>query len=219
MPGAARLKERVLKLPLSVSFASMFVPVLIASLCGCPVAAAKPASAQAASAHSQSATALLAFAARIGVSCESVEGRLTCVGGKPEVGDYADVELHPGCESDGWFGVIGTQHPVELRDKISPLDTKTTATLQAGQTVCIQAIGRAGGRPFYYFVTAVPAALVPACKTNRACAAPRALAAQRAYQASNPQCRSATTGALRACASGWIWADDVARFTSPSDAL
>ena len=208
-----------MKLPLRISFASKFAPALLAGLCGCSVAAAKPAGAHVDNAPTESATSLLAFAARIGVTCESEQGRLACIGGKPEVGDYADVELHPGCEAGGWFGVIGPKRPVDLRDKISPLDTKTIATLHAAQTVCIRAIGRAGGRPFYYFVTAIPAALVPACKTNRACATPAALTTQRAYQTSNPQCRSVTPEALRACASGWMWADDLARVTSPSDAL
>ena len=218
MPGAGRLKERVLNLPLRVPFAWMFVPALFAGLCGCSVAAAKPVGAHAVNSPTESASALSAFAARIGVTCGSERGRLTCMGGKPEVGDYADVELHPGCETGGLFGVIGAERPVELRDKISPLDTRTIATLHAGQTVCIRAIGRAGERPFYYFVTAVPAELVPACRTNRACATPATLAAQRAYQISYPRCRSATPDALRVCASGWMWADDLTRLAPPSDA-
>lgn len=209
-----------MKLPLPVSFASLFAPALFAGLCGCSVAAGKPVAAHVANARVPSATAaLLAFAGEIGVSCESEQGRLACIGGKPEVGDYADVELHPGCETGGWFGVIGTKRPVDLRDKISPLDTRTTATLQAGQTVCIRAIGRAGGRAFYYFVTAIPAALVPACETKRACDASTALPAQRAYRSSYPQCRSSAADALHACASGWMWADDLTRLMSPSVAL
>jgi len=222
MPGAARLKERVLKLPLRVAFASILTPLLLANVCGCTGASAKPvaaATAAHAAARTPSATATqLAFARQIGVTCDNAQEPLKCIGGRPEVGDYADVDLHPGCEAGGWFGVIGAKAPVELRDRISPLDTSTTATLHAGQTVCIQAIGRAGRRPFYYFVTALPAALVPRCDTNDACTTPAALSAQRAYRLSNPGCRAAAAEALHACASGWMWADDLQRLPSPSDA-
>lgn len=208
MPGAARLKERVLKLPLSVSFASMFVPVLIASLCGCPVAAAKPASAQAASAHSQSATSLLAFAARIGVSCEIAQERLSCIGGKPEVGDYYDVDLHPGCGADGWFARVVARHGADLRDRIAPIDRRTIATLLKDQPLCIEAVGRSGGHASYYYVQQLPSGAGLGCPGDTCTGPGKRLA--RAF--AKPPCAIASGGRPNdACSAGWIRAEAVKR--------
>jgi len=209
----ARLKERVLKLPLHPLFVSFATSVLVAGVCACSTAAAKsvqvPAAAATAGTHPADVAALQAFAKQIGVSCENEGGRLACIGGKPEVGDYSDIDLHPGCEANGWFGVIHAKQPVELRNRITPLDTKTVATLEQGQVACIRAVGQVKGRPFYYFVTAVPSSTAPACADNPGCASFPTVR-WTSKKPSSP-CRADTQHSLRNCASGWIQAEELTR--------
>jgi len=208
MPGAGRLKERVLNLPLRVPFAWMFVPALFAGLCGCSVAAAKPVGAHAVNSPTESAGALSAFAARIGVTCGSERGRLTCMGGKPEVGDYYDVELHPGCGADGWFAHVSAADGAEIRDRIAPIDRRTIATLSMDQPLCIEAVGRSGGHASYYYVHQLPSDAAVWC-TGETCVGTGRRPARR--HAKTP-CAIASGGQPNgACAAGWIRAEAVKR--------
>jgi hypothetical protein len=113
--------------------------------------------------------ALAEFAGKIGVECNVTGQKLTCIGGKPENGDYYDVALHPGCGSSGKFGAV-IADASELRDKIAPLDEKTNAILARGQLVCIEATGGIDTHPSYYYVVQVPRASVAGCKTAGQCA-------------------------------------------------
>jgi hypothetical protein len=215
----ARLKERVLKLPLHPLFVSLAGSILVAGVCACSTAVAK--SAQSTSPAATAIThvapdiaALQAFAKQIGVSCENEGGRLACIGGRPDVGDYSDIDLHPGCEANGWFGLIHAKRPVELRNLVTPLDTKTVAMLEQGQVTCIRAIGQVKGHAFYYFVTAVPSAAAPACAGNSACVSFPIRWTSR--KPSSP-CRADTQHSLRNCASGWIQAEELIRLSPAPD--
>lgn len=196
-----------MKLPLRISFASMFAPALLAGLCGCSVAAAKPAGAHVDNAPTESATSLLAFAARIGVTCESEQGGLACIGGKPEVGDYYEVELHPGCGANAWFASVVASDGADLRDRIAPIDRRTTAKVSKGQPLCIEAVGRSGGHASYYYVQQLPSGAFEC--TGNACGdrgAPPARAQAK------PSCAIASDGRPNsACAAGWIRAEAVKR--------
>ena len=210
-----------MELPLRPLFASIALPALLAGVCACSTAAAAgAASARSGSMPStrtaSSDAALLAFAKQIGVSCERHEGKLACIGGRPEVGDYADVDLHPECGADGWFGVINAKHPVELRNRISPLDTRTLATLTQGQPVCIRAIGQVEGQAFYYFATAVPKAAVSQCTANVACNPPTPPVIRWTSKKPVAACRADNQDSLRECASGWIQADELSRLSIQS---
>ena len=199
--------------------AAICAALLLMVACGCSQGRAIAGNAAASSARRAPPTvgastvpsraALLAFAARIGVTCEIGKDRdeLDCIGGRPEVGDYAQVDLRPGCSDSSSFGIA--KRSLELRDKISPLDTRTIAKLDRGTPVCIQAIGSAGGKPFYYYVTAVQADYVPACVGNHECVAAGVhWVVAKQHSSCRPDRVSDSPGD---CASGWIWADDVAR--------
>ena len=211
----ARLKERVLKLPLHPLFVSFATSVLVAGVCACSTAAARsvqvPAAAATAGTHPADVAALQAFAKQIGVSCENEDGRLACIGGKPEVGDYYDIDMHTGCGGDAWFGSVAAPNGAELRDRIAPIDRFTTARVSRGQLLCIQAIGWSGKHASYYYVTTVPGKVSVGCKTNSGCAG---FGSRPVRSANKPRMSCALTRNGRptgACAAGWIRGEDVTR--------
>jgi len=156
-------------------------PVADAAIAATPVASAAPvATAQATPDHA----AILALAKRIGVVCDDSSGSFACVGGRPEVGDYYDIDMHPGCGQAAVLGQVTSDH-AELRDKIAPLDRETTGVLTKGQEVCIEAVGHVNARIAYYFVSAP------------------------AETATREECRSTRQGVH--CKSGWLRSDDIRR--------
>lgn len=196
--------------------------VLFAGVCACSTAADRPAAATPSSTHaatrpSPDAASLATFAKEIGVTCETRQERTACIGGRPEVGDYADIDLHPDCGKDGWFGVITANPPVELRDRVSPMDTKTIATVARGQAVCIRAIGQVHGKPFYYFVSAIPQRR--ACVADATCNSSAPPAIHWTSPRRTASCRADTQSSLRNCASGWIQADDLSRLAARPQTL
>lgn len=202
-----------MNLTLRAPFASILIPALLAGTCGCSIAAAKPAAA-AIPAHvartpaSTATQALLAFAARIGVSCDTVKERLSCIGGKPEVGDYYDVDLHPGCSADGWFARVVAPHGADLRDRIAPIDRRTIATLSKDQPLCIKAVGRSGGHASYYYVQQLPSDAAIGCTGDICMGAGK----RPARPLAKPPCAIASDGRPNdACAAGWIRAEVVKR--------
>jgi len=210
MPGAARLKERVLKLPLRVAFASILIPLLLAGICSCTGASAKPVAAATpahAAARTPSATAtLLAFARQIGVTCDNGQEPLKCIGGRPEVGDYYDIELHPGCGDDGWFAAVIASQGADLRDRIAPTDRTTLARLYKGELLCVQAIGRSGEHASYYYARQAACVAVAACNgfDNSS-----ATSARPPASCSNP-----SDARPNACAAGWVRAEAVGQIGS-----
>ena len=200
--------------PLCVLIAALF-----AAACACASAAAGTATAAPPSMHAAAQPSevarLKAFAKAIGVSCETTAGRLACIGGKPEVGDYYDVELHPGCGDDGSFGAVIAAGGAELRDRIAPVDRRTTARVATGQLLCIQATGRAGKHASYYYVRQVPPHSVAVCAGNAACDGygDRLVRHSRKSQAS---CAMTPDGQPTVgCVAGWIRGEGVKRIANP----
>lgn len=151
---------------------------------------------------------LLEFARRIAVECDHRDGHLHCIGGKPENGDIYDVELRPDCGPDGFFGGVVEERGAELRNALPPKDTKTLATLSKGQIVCIEAIGRAGHDPSYFYVSTLPVVSIAACSGNRLCET----YGDRKVENFSPPTPCPVPGRASKCAAGWIDADMVEAF-------
>jgi len=117
------------------------------------------------------------------------------------------VELRPDCGADGFFGGVAEDSGAELRDALPPKDEVTFAILPKGQLVCIQAIGRAGQQPEYFFVTTIRASAIPACKGNHLC---EIYGDRRVDMRSKPVPCPVTGEA--SCVAGWINADAVDSF-------
>jgi len=211
MPGARhpRLKERVLKRPLRPLFASILAPLWVAGACACSTAAAGNAPvirvSQTSPTHpSPDSRSLEAFAKQIGVRCDDRGERLDCITGKPEVGDYLDVELHPACT----LLAVVAANKAELRDRAAPLDRRTVAMLDHGQRLCIGAIGRAGDHPEYYYVMAT-AGRPSGCADGRGCR-PARNGQIHWVQPMASDCSPALRAAGKTrCASGWLEAEEV----------
>lgn len=197
-----------MELPLRPLFASIALPALLAGVCACSTAAA----AGAASARSGSAgatpladaAALTSFATRIGVTCDRRGDGLDCITGKPEVGDYLDVELQPACT----LQAVVVANQAELRDRAAPLDRRTIAMFDRGQPVCIGAIGRAGDYAEYYYVMAI-ADRTRDCRGRSGCVA----AGDHEIHWRQPATGDCSPALLAAgqtrCAAGWLEAEDL----------
>lgn len=158
--------------------------------------------------------AVPAFAKRIRVTCTPQGRDLACIGGKPENGDIYDVELRPGCGVDGFFGGVVNDAGAELRDALPPTDRTTRAVLGAGQLVCIQAIGRVGQDPAYFYVSAVRAADVPQCRRNALCAT-YGDRTTRQWNLDSSTCRIASNGRpTDSCPQGWARREDIEDFSN-----
>lgn len=207
-----------MKLPLR-SLSCLLMPALLVGVCACSAAAAGGASnaRMSATESSQPSTggeALLSFAKEIGVSCQREEGRLACIGGRPEVGDYYDVDLHPGCGANAMFGAVIAPKGTDLRDRIAPIDRRTTARFTQGQLLCIEAIGWAGKHASYYYVRQVPASSVGACESNPTC---RGYGDRPVRFTIKPpgSCAVSPEGQpTTSCAAGWIRGDDATRIVA-----
>jgi hypothetical protein len=94
-----------------------------------------------------------AFAAAIGVRCEGAT-EPSCLAGDLEHGDYFEVALDPDCGASDFNARVGA--PTELRDRITPLDTRTVAVARPTDRLCIQATGSIKDHPEYYYVVMQP---------------------------------------------------------------
>ena len=103
-----------------------------------------------------------------GVQCSDARAGKGCTAGDIASGDFYDVELSPGCGAQGFFAGVADAKGSEALDRVPSTGSKAVATARfaQGQLVCVQAIGRAGQNPQYYFVTSVPASSVAACKAG-----------------------------------------------------
>lgn len=152
------------------------------------------------------------FAKRIRVACSGRGVDLDCTAGTPENGDIYDVELMPDCGAYGFFGGVSNRAGAELRNALPPNDDGTLAVLGNGQLVCIQAIGRAGQDPAYFYAAAVPSAEVARCRDNKLCA----LYGDRPVQRWNLDTGACTLAPRNrpaaACPQGWVRRDDIEDF-------
>jgi hypothetical protein len=135
----------------------------------------------------------------VGASCDDPFTGANCTGG-----DY-DVELRPDCGPDGLFAGVSDPKGALLIDKAPPEDTVRRATLAQGQIVCVEAIARAGDSASYYYVVAVSALDVEACKTSPVCKRYGDRKIDWHVPHDEAGCREVSKGRFEGnCAAGWV---------------
>ncbi|WP_313147741.1 hypothetical protein [Stenotrophomonas sp.] len=138
-----------------------------------------------------------------GVQCTDAKAGKGCAAGDVASGDFYDVELTPGCGAQGFFAGVADAKGADALDRVPSTGSKAVATARfaQGQLVCVQAIGRAGQNPQYYFVTSVPASSVAACKAGSAlCSTYGDRPIQHLQRDRSHACQPASAQ----CAQGWV---------------
>lgn len=150
----------------STSHAAPLVTSTASASVSAPAATRAPAS-SGASLNDRLATLLQAS----GVQCADANMAKGCTAGNVDAGDFYDVELSPACDDAGLFAGVAQASGVDALDAVPTTGSSVVARarLAQGQLVCIQAIGRAGQNPLYYYVIAIPADSVAGCKNNSVC--------------------------------------------------
>ncbi|WDL38780.1 hypothetical protein JH288_02720 [Xanthomonas campestris pv. campestris] len=177
-----------------------------------PAATHAPAS-SGASLNDQLATLLQAS----GVQCADANMAKGCTAGNVDAGDFYDVELSPACDDAGLFAGVAQASGVDALDAVPTTGSSVVARarLAQGQLVCIQAIGRAGQNPLYYYVIAIPADSVAGCKNNSVCRTYGDRPIQRSKSATGGSCHAAAPGQyVGDCAQGWVGADALDVFSN-----
>ncbi|MEQ7417492.1 hypothetical protein ABQF04_18220 [Xanthomonas campestris pv. campestris] len=180
-------------------------PVTSTASASAPAATRAPAS-SGASLNDRLATLLQAS----GVQCADANMAKGCTAGNVDAGDFYDVELSPACDDAGLFAGVAQASGVDALDAVPTTGSSVVARarLAQGQLVCIQAIGRAGQNPLYYYVIAIPADSVAGCKNNPACRTYGDRPIQRSKSATGGSCHAAAPGQyVGDCAQGWVGAD------------
>jgi hypothetical protein len=140
-----------------------------------------------------------------------------CTAGNVDAGDFYDVELSPACDDAGLFAGVAQASGVDALDAVPTTGSSVVARarLAQGQLVCIQAIGRAGQNPLYYYVIAIPADSVAGCKNNSVCRTYGDRPIQRSKSATGGSCHAAAPGQyVGDCAQGWVGADALDVFSN-----
>ncbi|MCF5962265.1 hypothetical protein L2196_05785, partial [Xanthomonas perforans] len=106
-----------------------------------------------------------------GATCTDAMTATGCTAGNVDTGDFYDVEFLPDCGDKGFFAGVAQANGADLLDAVPVTGSSATATanLAQGQLVCVQAIGRAGQNPRYYYVAAIPASTVARCENTALC--------------------------------------------------
>ncbi|MCC4617721.1 hypothetical protein LL972_17235 [Xanthomonas campestris pv. asclepiadis] len=152
-----------------------------------------------------------------GVQCIDANMAKGCIAGNVDAGDFYDVELSPACGDAGFFAGVTQANGVDVLDAVPTTGSNAIARarLAQGQLVCIQAIGRAGQNPLYYYVIAIPADSVAGCKNNPACGTYGDRPIQRSKSATGESCHAAAPGQyVGDCAQGWVGADALDVFSN-----
>ncbi|WDI93293.1 hypothetical protein [Xanthomonas campestris] len=187
-------------------------PVTSTALASAPAATHAPAS-SGASLNDRLATLLQAS----GVQCADANMAKGCTAGNVDAGDFYDVELSPACDDAGLFAGVAQASGVDALDAVPTTGSSVIARarLAQGQLVCIQAIGRAGQNPLYYYVIAIPADSVAGCKNNSVCRTYGDRPIQRSKSATGGSCHAAAPGQyVGDCAQGWVGADALDVFSN-----
>ncbi|CAP49820.1 hypothetical protein VDP97_11370 [Xanthomonas campestris pv. campestris] len=187
-------------------------PVTSTASASAPAATRAPAS-SGASLNDRLATLLQAS----GVQCADANMAKGCTAGNVDAGDFYDVELSPACDDAGLFAGVAQASGVDVLDAVPTTGSSVVARarLAQGQLVCIQAIGRAGQNPLYYYVIAIPADSVAGCKNNPACRTYGDRPIQRSKSATGGSCHAAAPGQyVGDCAQGWVGADALDVFSN-----
>lgn len=201
------------------------VPGLLLALAACaagessspatssPTIATAPATASTAAPVSASASADSGLAALIqasGVKCSDASKGAGCTAGDVDSGDFYDVELSPACGEQGFFAGVAEDKGVDTLDAVPSTGSRvsTTARLSKGQLVCVQAIGRAGQNPLFYYLVAIPAATVGKCKGSALCETYGDRPISGMKEMGSEACHVAGPGHYAGnCAQGWVSAD------------
>ncbi|MFW3173818.1 hypothetical protein EX530_03800 [Xanthomonas phaseoli] len=178
-----------------------------------PVASAKNNTA----AVSQVNDRLGALIQATGVSCTDAKAANGCTAGNVDRGDFYDVEFSPECGNEGFFAGVAQANGVDLLNVVPTTGSSATATanLAQGQLVCVQAIGRAGQNPRYYYVTAIPADTIAKCKNNALCKTYGDRPIKQIKPERGEGCHAAAPGqSVGTCAQGWVSADALDVFSN-----
>ena len=187
-------------------------PVTSTASASAPAATRAPAS-SGASLNDRLATLLQAS----GVQCADANMANGCTAGNVDAGDFYDVELSPACDDAGLFAGVAQASGVDALDAVPTTGSSVVARarLAQGQLVCIQAIGRAGQNPLYYYVIAIPADSVAGCINNSVCRTYGDRPIQRSKSATGGSCHAAAPGQyVGDCAQGWVGADALDVFSN-----
>ncbi|MEA9859465.1 hypothetical protein ABFU27_00955 [Xanthomonas campestris pv. raphani] len=187
-------------------------PVTSTASASAPAATRAPAS-SGASLNDRLATLLQAT----GVQCADANMAKGCTAGNVDAGDFYDVELSPACDDAGLFAGVAQASGVDALDAVPTTGSSVVARarLAQGQLVCIQAIGRAGQNPLYYYVIAIPADSVAGCINNSVCRTYGDRPIQRSKSATGGSCHAAAPGQyVGDCAQGWVGADALDVFSN-----
>ncbi|WDJ01516.1 hypothetical protein JH314_19705 [Xanthomonas campestris] len=187
-------------------------PVTSTASASAPAATRAPAS-SGASLNDRLATLLQAS----GVQCADANMAKGCTAGNVDAGDFYDVELSPACDDAGLFAGVAQASGVDALDAVPTTGSSVVARarLAQGQLVCIQAIGRAGQNPLYYYVIAIPADSVAGCKNNPVCRTYGDRPIQRSKSVTGGSCHAAAPGQyVGDCAQGWVGADALDVFSN-----
>lgn len=152
-----------------------------------------------------------------GVKCTDTKTARGCTAGNVDSGDFYDVELSPDCGDGGFFAGVAQAKGVDALNTVPTTGSSATANanLAQGQLVCVQAIGRAGQNPLYYYVVAIPADSVAKCKNNALCKTYGDRPIKRIKPASGDACHVAAPGQyVGSCAQGWVSADALDVFSN-----
>jgi hypothetical protein len=206
------------------AFRNAVAPCLLLALSACTAGeSAAPAAAPVAPAKT-TAPAPLAVNDRLGaliqatgVTCTDAKAAKGCTAGNVASGDFYDVELSPDCGDEGFFAGVTQGKGIDLLDVVPATGSSatTTAHLAQGQLVCVQAIGRAGQNPLYYYVAAIPADTIARCKNNALCKTYGDRPIKQMKPASSESCHAVVPGHyVGNCAQGWVSADALDVFSN-----
>ncbi|WP_372362072.1 hypothetical protein ACCQ10_02295 [Xanthomonas sp. NCPPB 1325] len=206
------------------AFRSAVLPGLLLALSACVAGeSAPPAATPVAPAKSNTPSAsqvndrLGALIQATHVTCADTKAAKGCIAGNVDKGDFYDVEFSPDCGDEGFFAGIAQANGVDLLDVVPATGSSasTTARLAQGQLVCVQAIGRAGQNPRYYYVAAIPADTIAKCKNNPLCNTYSDRPIKQIKPARGESCRAAAPGQyVGNCAQGWVSADALDVFSN-----
>ncbi|MCC4585838.1 hypothetical protein LL962_01685 [Xanthomonas sp. NCPPB 1067] len=180
-----------------------------AALPAAPTASTAPSAPSAPASASLNDT-IAALIQASGVKCTDAKTAKGCTAGNVDSGDFYDVELSPDCGVDGFFAGVAQAKGVDALSTVPTTGSSATAnaSLAQGQLVCVQAIGRAGQNPLYYYVVAIPADSVAKCKNNVLCKTYGDRPIKRMTPARGDACHAAAPGRyVGSCAQGWVSAE------------
>lgn len=160
---------------------------------------------------------LAALIQAAGATCTDATAATGCTAGNVDTGDFYDVEFLPDCGDKGFFAGVAQANGADLLDAVPVTGSSATATanLAQGQLVCVQAIGRAGQNPRYYYVAAIPASTVARCENTALCKTYGDRPIKQIKPASGEHCHAAAPGQSTGnCAQGWVSADALEVFSN-----